>query len=523
MAFSDWVLGKPIATENDDAQRVGPIAGVGVLGLDALASASYGPEALLTMLLPLRGIRALAPRAADRRDHRPARDHRHLVSSDDRGLPERRWRLHGRQGEPRPTRRAARRGGARSRLHPERGGRRFSGRGRVGLGSSRAPAVHASSVLERRHPPHDDESPRGPRHGRCVIAPTYAFVVLLFSVIGIGLWKTITSGGAPVPVVPPVAVQASVTVAPLYLLVRAFANGCTAMTGVEAVSNGVPVFKEPARRGAQRTLTLIVGILMVLLAGVAILCISYKVTATPPGQVGYQSVLSQVIGAVVGRGPLYYVTVGSVVLVLTLSANTSFADLPRVCSILADDGYLPEPFLHRGRRLAFSHGVVALGLLAGVLLIVFDGITEGLIPLFAVGALSAFTLSQIGMIAHWRKQRTKAARRGLVLNVVGALATGATLLVVLISKFDEGAWISIVLVAWHVDALPHRAPPLPIHRARDGERREARVAREASGRRRPAPALGRGVPERAPVCARHDPRRHRSAGLDWRWSSRRSD
>jgi hypothetical protein len=141
-------------------------------------------------------------------------------------------------------------------------------------------------------------------------------------------------------------------------------------------------------------------------------------------------------------------TIGSVVTVLALSANTSFADFPRVCRMLAADRFLPEVFMHRGRRLAFSHGIIVLSLLAGMLLVVFGGVTEGLISLFAVGALSAFTLSQTGMIAHWRKQPSSPrVRRAMALNVVGALATGFTLIVVIVSKFHEGAWISLVLVA----------------------------------------------------------------------------
>jgi MFS family permease len=141
------------------------------------------------------------------------------------------------------------------------------------------------------------------------------------------------------------------------------------------------------------------------------------------------------------------VTIGAVVTILALSANTSFADFPRVCRMLAGDKFLPEPFVHRGRRLAFSYGILVLCAMSGILLIIFGGITEGLIPLFAIGALSAFTMSQIGMVAHWYKRRGSAAKRALILNAVGAAATAVTLLVVLASKLTEGAWITIVLAA----------------------------------------------------------------------------
>jgi hypothetical protein len=226
---------------------------------------------------------------------------------------------------------------------------------------------------------------------------------------------------------------------------HAFASGCTAMTGVEAVSNGVPIFRKPAERNAQRTLAIIIVVLIALLVGEALLCRAYGVSATVPGRAGYRSVLSSLTAAIVGQGSIYYLTIVCVVAVLSLSANTSFADFPRLCSILARDKFLPEPLVHRGRRLAFSHGVWILSALSGLLLVVFGGVTEGLIPLFAVGALFAFTMSQAGMVMHWKKQGR--ARGSLVLNGIGALATGVTLCVVLVAKFREGAWLTVVIVA----------------------------------------------------------------------------
>src|SRR5262249_9776402 len=150
------------------------------------------------------------------------------------------------------------------------------------------------------------------------------------------------------------------TMASLWLLMHAFASGCTAMTGVEAVSNGVTAFREPGVVNARRTLTAIIAILAVLLAGIAFLCRAYGVGATDPGQAGYQSILSQLVAAVVGRGVFYYVTIGSVLGVLALSANTGFADFPRLCRVIAQDGYLPTGFAHRGRRLVYSRGIVFL-------------------------------------------------------------------------------------------------------------------------------------------------------------------
>jgi amino acid transporter len=200
---------------------------------------------------------------------------------------------------------------------------------------------------------------------------------------------------------------------------------------------------------AQRALTLIIAILVVLLAGIAVLCRAYGIGATEPGADGYDSVLSELTGAVLGRGAFYYVTMGSVVAVLCLSANTSFADFPRLCRVLALDRYLPDTFAVRGRRLVFSYGVVVLALLAGGLLIVFGGVTDRLIPLFAIGAFLAFTISQAGMVAHWRKMKEDepGRRRSLWINLVGAIATGVTAIVVVVSKLTEGAWIAVVALS----------------------------------------------------------------------------
>ena len=218
------------------------------------------------------------------------------------------------------------------------------------------------------------------------------------------------------------------------------------MTGVEAVSNGVPAFKAPTVRNAQRTLTSVVVILVLLLGGVALLCNAYQIGATDPGAASYQSVLSQLAAAVLGRGILYYITMGSVVLVLALSANTSFADFPRLCRVIALDRFLPDTFAIRGRRLVFSYGVIILALLSGLLLVAFGGVTDRLIPLFAVGAFLAFTLSQAGMVQHWRRLGGAGSRWALFINAFGAVATGTTLIVVVVSKFVEGAWIAVLVV-----------------------------------------------------------------------------
>jgi len=284
--------------------------------------------------------------------------------------------------------------------------------------------------------------------GSAFVAPTYLFVGTLGLVIVIGLYKVVASGGHPVAVVSvarqaPVALQA----AGAWILVKAFASGCTALTGVEAVSNGVQAFKEPVVEAARATLTAIIAILIVLLGGIALLVRYYGIMATDPGQPGYQSVLSLLTAAVAGKGIFYDVTMFSVLLVLCLSANTSFADFPRLCRMVARDDYLPHSLAGRGRRLVYSQGILALAILAGLLLILFGGVTDRLIPLFAVGAFMAFTLSQAGMVGHWRRTAKGAkAARGMLVNGIGALATGITVMVIVVAKFAEGAWVVVLLI-----------------------------------------------------------------------------
>ena len=216
------------------------------------------------------------------------------------------------------------------------------------------------------------------------------------------------------------------------------------MTGVEAVSNGVMAFRDDTRRNAKITLTIIIVLLAILLAGIALLCRAYGIGATNPSGPGYESVLSLLTRAVMGRGAFYYVTIGSVLLVLALSANTAFADFPRLTRAIALDDYMPHIFLLRGRRLLYSWGIYVLVALTAVLLIIFGGVTDRLIPLYAIGAFMAFTLSQAGMVMHWKRQGK--ARLRMAVNGLGAVATGITTVVVLVAKFVEGAWVTALLI-----------------------------------------------------------------------------
>ena len=183
-----------------------------------------------------------------------------------------------------------------------------------------------------------------------------------------------------------------------------------------------------------------------MLAGIAYLVKAYGIVATDPIASNYQSVLSMLLGAVAGRNWFYYVAISSVLLILIFSANTAFADFPRVCRFIAEDGYLPNSFSNRGRRLVYSEGIVVLAVITGSLLIAFGGITDRLIPLFAVGAFLAFTMSQAGMVAHWRREGGKHARKYMFINGVGACATGTTVLIVVVAKFGEGAWITLIAI-----------------------------------------------------------------------------
>jgi len=288
---------------------------------------------------------------------------------------------------------------------------------------------------------------RGVREtGAIFLIPTYLFAGTLLIAIVVGFVKILMSGGHPAPVVAPPPASPAVAAVSVWLLLKAFASGCTAMTGVEAVSNGVKAFREPTAENARRTLAIIIALLIVLLAGIAWLIPVYGIAATDPGKPGYQSVLSMLVAAVLGKGLFYYVTIGSILLVLALSANTAFADFPRLCKVISHDGYLPRSFGSRGRRLVYSQGVYVLAAFSALLLILFGGVTDRLIPLFAVGAFLAFTLSQTGMVFHWKRTGGPGARRSMFVNGLGATATGITVVVVLVAKFLEGAWITLLLI-----------------------------------------------------------------------------
>lgn len=437
------MLGKRLHDHEEETQHIGPAVGIPVLGLDALASAAYGPEAALTLLIPLgaAGIGYMAPITAVILAILLIvyLSYRQTISAYPGGGGS--YTVAQNIGP-----RAALVAGAALAVD-------YILNVAVGIAAGMGALVSAvPSLLPYTLPLClaalallTIVNLRGVREaGVAFMLPTYGFVAFMAIVIAVGIAKTVITGGHPVPVEPPPALRAMSIGPSLWILARSFANGCTAMTGVEAVSNAVPIFRKPRIREAQRTLTLIIAILICLLAGVAVLCHAYGIGATEPGRDGYQSVLSILVAAVLGRGPLYYLAMAAIVMVLTLSANTSFADFPRLCRVLAADRYLPGMFVLRGRRLVYAHGIVLLAVLSGVLLVVFGGITDKLIPLFAIGALLAFTMSQAGMVMHW----LRAGKRGpgLWMNALGAVATGFTVVIVAVTKFVDGAWLIVIVV-----------------------------------------------------------------------------
>jgi amino acid transporter len=455
MSFVDVLLGKQLATSDERAEQIGPVAGIPIFGLDALSSAAYGPEAALTLLIPLgaAGVAYIVPASASiivllaivYFSYRqtiaayPGGGGSYTVASENLGTY--------------PGLLAA------AALMLD-----YVLTAAVGISAGVGALVSAVPQLQ----PHTlglclgilvivtIVNLRGVREaGVFFMIPTYAFLGSLLCAILIGVTKTVFAGGHPVPVIPPPASAAGPITAAVsaWLLLQVFSNGCTAMTGVEAVSNGVRAFREPTVRNAQRTLTVVIALLAILLAGIAYLVRAYGIQAADPGQPGYQSVISMLVAAVAGRGIFYYFTIGSVLVILSLSANTAFADFPRLCKAVAHDGFLPHSFGFRGRRLVYSEGIYVLAVLTGILLIIFGGVTDRLIPLYAIGAFLAFTLSQAGMVGHWRRTPGPGAARSMLINGLGGVATGITLVVVLVAKFTSGAWVSVLLIAGMMSAM----------------------------------------------------------------------
>ncbi|HJQ54444.1 MAG TPA: APC family permease [Gemmatimonadaceae bacterium] len=293
---------------------------------------------------------------------------------------------------------------------------------------------------------------RGVREsGLAFSVPTYVFVLLMVVLIGYGGYRAFLGAdgaiASGVVKVDPVSVRqhglASVPTgfALAYLVIRGFAEGCAAMTGTEAISNGVMAFRKPAQKNAAVTLGMMVTILAAFFLGTSLLARHYAVMPTTT-----DTVLSQLADLIFGHGATYFVFQYSTFAILVLAANTAFADFPRLSGILANDGYMPRQLAARGDRLAFSNGIIALGVIAAVIVWVFRGQTNALIPLYAVGVFVCFTLSQAGMVLHWLRSRAPGWRWKAILNGVGALATGIVSIIQVVTKFVEGAWIVVLII-----------------------------------------------------------------------------
>jgi amino acid transporter len=448
MSLTDSIIGKPLATSEERAEHIGVAAGIPIFGLDALTSAAYGPEAAMTLLIPLglAGAHYIVP----------------VISAILILLVIVFFSY-------RQTIAAYPSGGGSYTVASENLG---DGAGLLAAAALMidyiltaavgiSAGVTALTSADARLAPHTLAlclvilavlaivNMRGVKDtGAAFMAPTFLFVGTLLVVIGVGVYRTITSGGHPMAVMaPPTALPATVKYLGIWLLMKTFASGCAAMTGVEAVSNGVMAFGEPRAKKAQSALTIIIAILIVLLFGIAWLSRAYGITAMEPNANQYQSVLSILVRAVFGKGWFYFLTMGSVFVALSLSANTAFADFPRLARAIASHDYLPHVFILRGRRLLYSHGIYALSGFTAVILILFGGVTDRLIPLYAIGAFLAFTLSQAGMVVHWLKMEKHPGRLWhAFVNGFGALATGLTTIVVLVAKFRAGAWVTALLV-----------------------------------------------------------------------------
>jgi amino acid transporter len=280
--------------------------------------------------------------------------------------------------------------------------------------------------------------------GTIFMVPTYAYIVIMLSIVGYGVVRSLL-GDIPQFVAPEAweEVEQGGQALGLFLILRAFSQGAVALTGVEAVSDGVPAFKPPEWKNARTTLTWAAIVFGILFVGIAYLVTSIHIVPDPSEE---QTVLSQLVRHLTGDGVILVVAQVATALLLVLAANTSFADFPRLSSFLARDGYLPRQFAFRGERLAFTTGIVFLSLMAIALLVFFKASVGGLIPLYTLGVFLAFTLSQAGMLTRWWQRREPGWRRGLAINGLGALTTAVVALVVGTSNFFQGSWLVIVLV-----------------------------------------------------------------------------
>lgn len=274
--------------------------------------------------------------------------------------------------------------------------------------------------------------------------PTYLFIISMFSMILYGLFKFYVLKITPETVVVPQGTGALSTL----LIIKAFSSGCTALTGIEAVSDGIPNFQEPSQKNAKKTLYLLAALVLIIFGGTSFLATAYN--AVPSEKV---TVISQIAQQVFGKSVMYYVVQITTMLILTMAANTAFNDLPLLLSIIARDKYLPRQFAKRGSRLSFTNGILLLGLMASILIIIFKGDTNLLLPLYAVGVFISFTLSQSGMFVRWIRKKGSGWKHKAAINGTGAFITFVTVINIGATKFVHGAWIIVILIPVFVLAM----------------------------------------------------------------------
>ncbi len=294
---------------------------------------------------------------------------------------------------------------------------------------------------------------RGIKESGAIFAlPTYTFVVSMFVLIGFGIYQMLTNQIVVAPVPEIQHFPKELEPLTVFLILRAFAAGCTALTGIEAIADGVPAFKKPESKNAAITLGMMAVLLCLMFLGITVLANAYHII--PDGSAEPETANSQLARVIFGTGsPFYFILQISTMLILVLASNTAFADFPRLSYFLARDRYLPRQFAHRGDRLGFSNGIIFLGVVAALLIVAFGAREQSLLPLYAVGVFMSFTISQIGMVQRWRKLQTPRWQLSASINAFGALITGLVLVILAGTKFREGAWAILMLIPLMVVVL----------------------------------------------------------------------
>jgi len=458
-SWRTWLIGKPLSTADAPHQAIGKLVGLAVFSSDALSSVAYGPQEMLVVLaaagmgalgisvpisLAIVGLLLILTLSYEQTIHAyPGGGGAYIVARDNLGEL------------PAQTAGAA--------LLTD-----YILTVAVSISSGVAQLVSAYPALF----PYRVWvavglvlfimliNLRGVKEsGTAFALPTYFFLVMIFVTVGVGLVRYVMGSLGGVVAPPPLEVVHTTQAVTLFLILRAFASGTTALTGVEAISNGIPAFKEPRSRNAGTTLIWMAIILGSLLLGVTFL--GHQIGAIPSES---ETIISQLARtAFGGRGILYLAAISATTVILVMAANTSFADFPRLSALMAKDGFLPRQFTYRGSRLVFSRGIVALAALASLLIIVFQASVTALIPLYAIGVFMSFTLSQAGMARRWRKiglikpgeeirepgsvlRYDKKWLSKILINGFGAICTAVVMMVFAITKFHDGAWVVLILI-----------------------------------------------------------------------------